>query len=124
MTNCIHYLHALYVKQETCLDDRNIPYVKHSPCLDGRENFGGLNVLPCIHQTVGTCEGHALREEDKPQAWTASGKTQKAVIASSQNVFSDNPHQQDKAALADCLRQARERDSELEGDNPSQRSEP
>ena len=79
MTNCKHFSALLHNKQE--------------PCLDGRENFMGGDVLPCYEQNVGTCEGHALREEDKPQEWQpASGKTQAEVIASSQRMFGDNPN--------------------------------
>lgn len=80
MTQCLHFRAGLHNRKEHCLDDR--------------ENFGGLNVLPCIHYNVGSCEGHAVREEDRPQEWSPPpGKSHTAVIASSQQMFGDNPNQ-------------------------------
>ena len=85
MTNCLHFRMTLYVAKE--------------PCLDDRINFDGLNLLPCIHQnSPNDCEGHAIRERDKPTPWQPAGNTgYEKVIERSRLNFGDNPGQETKS---------------------------
>lgn len=81
MTQCRHFRFLLHNQKKLCLDKR--------------KNFMGFGVLPCLDQNVGTCEGHSLREEDKPMEWEPVGKhNYKEVKRRSQLNFGDNPNQE------------------------------
>lgn len=69
---------------------------RQEPCRAGIENFGCLDILPCIHQNLEPgCPSHSIREEDKPMEWAPVGKHNHAkVVRRSILAFGDNPHKE------------------------------
>jgi hypothetical protein len=54
-----------------CLHFRGKPYINHEPCGAGIDNYGKLDLWPCIHYGKGFCNEHTIGEaqvkaEDMP----------------------------------------------------------